>query len=269
MTLPSSATNHPNFAEIYEQALVPHLFRPWAEVLLDQVQLSAGDRVLDIACGTGIGARLAKERLGSGGQVVGVDQSQPMLAVARAVAPSIDWREGNAGALPVDDRTKFDVVLCHQGLQFFPDRPAAVREMRRVLASGGRMAIATWRPVEESPMVRELGGVAERHLGPIVDQRHAFGDGNAIAVLLTDAGLNDISVRTMTRLLRLPDATLFVRLNAMALVGMSSAGKTMDEEKKAQVVSAIVADSGDVIARYADGEGLAFHLGSNVATARG
>src|SRR5687768_12626895 len=123
MTLPSYAMNQPSFPEMYERWLVGSLFRPWAEMTLDEVELSPGDRVLDIACGTGIVARVAKERLGDAGHVAGIDISPDMLAVARAVAPAIDWRQGSASALPLHDGEQFNVVVCQQGLQFFPEKP--------------------------------------------------------------------------------------------------------------------------------------------------
>src|SRR5262245_28909838 len=104
-----------SFPEMYERWLVNPLFRPWAELTLDEVHLSRGDRVLDIACGTGIVARVARERLGDTGQVVGIDISPDMLAVARAAAPGVDWREGNAAALPLRQRELFDVIVCQQG----------------------------------------------------------------------------------------------------------------------------------------------------------
>src|SRR5690242_8130650 len=108
-TLPSYAMNQSNFPEMYERLLVGALFRPWAEMTLDELTVSSGDRVLDIACGTGIVARIAKERLGNGGVVVGVDVSPDMLAVARAAAPQIDWRQGNAMSLPLVEKEEFDV----------------------------------------------------------------------------------------------------------------------------------------------------------------
>src|SRR5262245_49759668 len=111
----------PTFPELYERHLVSCLFQPWAELILDEVKLSAGDRVLDVASGTGVVARVAEQRLGGTGLVVGIDMSPDMLAVARAVAPRIDWREGDAGTLPLRDGEQFDVVVCQQGLQFFPD----------------------------------------------------------------------------------------------------------------------------------------------------
>lgn len=90
-----------SFAEMYERWLVGPLFRPWAEMTFEQVGLSPGDRVLDVACGTGAVARVARERLGDAGHVVGIDVSRDMLAVARVVAPEIVWREGAAVALPL------------------------------------------------------------------------------------------------------------------------------------------------------------------------
>ncbi|TJW75951.1 MAG: methyltransferase domain-containing protein, partial [Mesorhizobium sp.] len=101
-----------SFPEMYERWLVGPLFRPWAEVTFDEVKLAPGHRVLDIACGTGIVARVARERLGAAGYVAGIDISPDMLAVARGVAPDIDWRAGNALALPLGDGEQFDVVVC-------------------------------------------------------------------------------------------------------------------------------------------------------------
>src|ERR1700722_4146257 len=101
MSLPSYAMNQPTFPEMYEKWFVAPLFRPWAELTLGEVNLASGDRLLDIACGTGIVARIARERLGEAASIVAVDVSPDMLAVARKIAPDIDWRQGNAAALPL------------------------------------------------------------------------------------------------------------------------------------------------------------------------
>ncbi len=151
------------FTEIYERVLVGPLFRPFAEQLVARVAPIRGDSVIDVACGTGIAARVARERLGPEARIVGVDVAPAMLAVARTVDPTIDWREGNAISLPVSATEHFTVLTCHQGLQFMPDKLAAIREMRRVLAPGGRMALATWRSLEDNPGMLELNAVAERH----------------------------------------------------------------------------------------------------------
>jgi ubiquinone/menaquinone biosynthesis C-methylase UbiE len=257
-----------SFPQKYERWLVGPLFRPWAEVLLDEVGLAPGQRMLDIACGTGIVARLAGKRLG-GGRVVGVDLNPEMLAVARANGPSIDWREGDAGALPLSVGETFDVMTCQQGLQFFPDKPAAVAGMRRALAPGGRLAVAVWRSDEEMPFFLELRRVGEQHVGPVADQRYSYGDPGPLAALLLEADFRDVRVRSMTRRIRFEDGEPFLRLNAMALVGMSASGKAMDAEERNRVAEAIVGDSKPLLARYLDAGGIAFDTKANIATARG
>ncbi|TGT67484.1 methyltransferase domain-containing protein [bacterium M00.F.Ca.ET.159.01.1.1] len=258
-----------SFPEMYERWLVGPLFRPWAEVTFELLKLSPGHRVLDIACGTGIVARVARERLGAAGYVVGIDINADMLAVARIVAPDIDWRVGNAGALPLHDGEQFDVVVCQQGLQFFPDKAAAAAQMRRALAQGGRLAVATWRSDEEIPFFRELRRVAERLLGPVVDLRHSFGNAALIEALLRDAGFHDVRSKTISRGIHFEDGAPLLRLNTMALVGMSAAGKAMADHERKRVVEDIVSGSAPVLQSYADGSGVVFELSSNLVTAKG
>ena len=267
MTLSPFALKTATIPDLYERFLVGPLFRPWADVLVQRTALDGGERVLDVACGTGVVARIARPVVGDRGRVVGVDQSAAMLAVARSIEPSIDWREGNASALPLDDGERFDAVFCHQGLQFFPDKLAAVYEMRRALAPGGRVAVGTWRPLDDVRLFRDLHEVAQRHLGPVVDQRHSFGDPDALGTLLMDAGLHDVKVTTMSRLTRMDDAPMLARLNAMAVTGMSPAARAMSEAERAEVVERITAESLDAMADYRDGQGVAFEISTNVATA--
>ena len=266
MSLPLSQLSFP---EIYERELVGPLFRPWAELMIDEVRPAAGDRVLDIACGTGIVARLAKARVGDNGTVVGVDLSPPMLAVARGVGTGIDWREGDAGALPLRERERFDVVVCQQGFQFFPDKPAAVRQMRGAVKAGGRLAVSIWRSDEELPVLRELRRIAERHVGPIADRRHNYGDAGPLEALLRDGGFHDVRSKALVLTMRFADGSMWVRLNAMALVGMSAGGKEMSEGERGDAVAAIARDSADVVRRGTDAGGFSFELKANVATARG
>lgn len=129
--------------------------------------LQPGERVVDGACGTGVVSRLAAERVGATGSVVGVDVNPAMLGVARsAPAPpgaSIDWREANAEALPLPDAS-FDVVLCQLGLMFVADRSAALREIRRVLAPGGRVAITV--PGTMEPLMEAMAESLARNIDP-------------------------------------------------------------------------------------------------------
>jgi SAM-dependent methyltransferase len=135
---------------VYEKFFVPALFGQWVEPMLDAVQPVAGERLLDVGTGTGALARVALRRVSPGGSVVGVDPNDGMLAVARRLAPALDVRRGVAERLPVDD-DEIDCLACQFALMFFEDAARAIAEMARVVRPGGRVAVATWAAVEESP----------------------------------------------------------------------------------------------------------------------
>ncbi len=140
--------DNPAVPSRYDDLLVPRLFRPWAKLLLDELQLLPGECVVDVAAGPGTVAGLAAERIGRTGRVIATDISPPMLAVARskphpAGSASIEYVESGAAPLLVADSVA-DVVCCQQGLQFFPDRLGALREMHRVLKPTGRLGVAVW-----------------------------------------------------------------------------------------------------------------------------
>ena len=116
-------------AEDYEKILVPALFEEWAPKMLAAANVGEDDHVLDVACGTGIVARCAVPEVGDGGRVVGLDATKAMLAVAVGIEPRVEWRFGDAGALPFDDGS-FDAVICQSGLMFFPDPVEAIRDTR-------------------------------------------------------------------------------------------------------------------------------------------
>jgi len=136
--------------------------------------IGAADRILDLGCGTGIVARILRERLGGAANIVGVDASPSMIEEARSIEPELDWRVGNAMALPFVDGS-FDLVLCQEMLQFVPDRLAALREVQRVLSPGGRLLVSTWRPRSEQLF-----------------------DGAALGQALTEAGFTDVRVATVS-----------------------------------------------------------------------
>jgi hypothetical protein len=137
------------------------------------------------------------------------------------------------------------------------------------LATGGRLAVATWRSDEEIPFFRELRSVAERHLGPIADQRYSFGDAAALEALLRDAGFENVQSSTLSRTIRFEDGAAFVRLNTMAFIGMSAAGKSMNERERKRASETIVTESAPVLQGYSDASGTAFELSTNLATATG
>ena len=207
-TQPSVVTFSKSPAENYQRYFVPAIGGPIAEDLIETARLQAGERVLDVACGTGVVTRLAAERVGSSGAVAGLDVHPGMLAAARASTPSgmsINWYEASAEAMPLPDGS-FDVVLCQMGLQFMPNKPAALREMRRVLDRGGRLYVNV--PGPKPAMFGILTEALARHIGP---QAGAFGDAvfslhgvDALTKLLAEAGFRDIDVKARPKPLRLP-----------------------------------------------------------------
>jgi SAM-dependent methyltransferase len=157
-------------AATYEEIYVPRIFIPWARLLLDRADLSPGESVLDVATGPGTVARLAADQIGPRGRVVGTDFSAAMIEIAQERplgdhAAPIEYVVAPAAPLPVADGS-FDVVTCQQGLQFFPDRPAALQEMRRALRPGGRMVAAVWREIALQPSFAAIDAALREVLGP-------------------------------------------------------------------------------------------------------
>ena len=164
-------------AGAYDDIYLPRIFIPWARLLLERAALRPGEAVLDIATGPGTVARLAAEQVGLNGRVVGADLSEAMIAIAKrkppsAGAASIEYLVSPAAPLPVEDGG-FDVVTCQQGLQFFPDRAAAIREMYRALKPGGRIAAAVWREIALQPYFAAMDA-ALRECVP-ADQAEPYG----------------------------------------------------------------------------------------------
>ena len=151
-------------AEVYEEFFVPALFREWAPRVAAAAAIRPGQKVLDVACGTGVLAREAASRVAPGGEVCGLDRNEGMLAVARREAPGIAWRQGLAEALPYDAR-RFDAVISQFGLMFFDDRRRALQEMLRVLRPGGRLAVAVWDRLETSPGYAAMTALLQRLFG--------------------------------------------------------------------------------------------------------
>jgi SAM-dependent methyltransferase len=248
---------------LYERYMVPAIFGSWAEDLVRAGQCKHGDRVLDVACGTGVVARCAVQRVGRSGHVVGLDLSPAMLAAARSAAreASIEWREGSALAMPFSDRS-FDVVLCQQGLQFFPDRAAALRQMRRVLAIGGRLVLSVFRTSEGHLALAEglapvLGATASSILEPFV-----LADADELRSLAVGAGFEDIQVDLAVRTAHFAEPESFMIVQASGRLA-SAVSKLTASERNDLFDRARAA-----LRPYTDTGGLAFSMEANVLTAR-
>ncbi len=186
-------------AEVYEEFFVPALFGQWPARIADAARVQRGQRVADIACGTGVLARTLSARVGSEGSVVGVDINEGMLNVARRMSPHIEWRQGRAEALALE-ADSFDAVACQFGLMFFADRRAAIEEMLRVLRPGGRLAVAVWDRVERSPGYAAVVGLLQRLFGDeTADALRApfvLGDEQVVRSEFARAGLTDVDITT-------------------------------------------------------------------------
>jgi ubiquinone/menaquinone biosynthesis C-methylase UbiE len=254
--------------QVYEDVMVPRLFTPWAELLLDELALDGGESLLDVACGPGSVTRLAAARVGPSGRVLGCDLSPAMLAIAEAKPAvkdggAIEYREAPAERLPVDDDA-FDVVSCQQGLQFLPDRPAALAEMRRALRPGGRLGIAVWREVDRAPPFRMLADALEAVAGVELAERFrdgpwGFADGERLAELLEQARFDAVRVSSHA----LP---ITFEAGAEQLVSMLAATPVAGEidrlspEQRQRLV--------DLVAREAGAGPIESQIESNVALAR-
>lgn len=200
-------------AEVYEDFFVPSLFLEWAARVADAAQLSPGQKVLDVACGTGVLAREVAKRVQPGGAVTGLDRNEGMLAVARRKTPDIDWRLGMAESLPFADGA-FAVVVSQFGLMFFEDRRAALSEMWRVLRPGGRLAVAVWDALDRTPGYAAMTALLQRLFGDRVADAlrapFALGDPEALRSLFTEAGIGKIEIRTSDGTARFPSIESWV-----------------------------------------------------------
>ncbi len=200
-------------ATAYNELHVPALFQQWAPLVLDAVQARTGDRILDVACGTGVLTREAASRVGSDGLAAGLDPNPGMLAVAMELAPALEWTEGVAEALPYSSES-FDAVVSQFGLMFFQNRAAALSEMARVLRPGGRVAVAVWDSLENSEaypdevaLLQKLAGEAA---ASALSAPFVMGDKPELTQLMEAAGFKSVEVATHRGTARFPNIRTMV-----------------------------------------------------------
>lgn len=257
-------TAPPDGMEVYEDALVGPMFTPWGEYLLDALNLRPGERLLDVATGPGTVARLAAARLGPVGHVLATDFSPAMLAIAVAKPPvpdgcPIDYRLSPAAPLAADDAA-FDVACCQHGLQFFPDRPAALAEMRRALRPGGRVGLAIWSGIETCPPFAAIRDALGDVLGSEAAERYAGGPWGlhapaALADMVGAAGFGDVAVDEISRPVRFEGGAAQLD-RTLAASGLAAEILGLDDEMRAAVSSTVAArlegltdESGAVVSR--------------------
>jgi len=255
-----------NTASNYEKLMVPAIFVSWAQRILDKAKVKPGDRILDVACGTGIVARTAIKRTGSNGtSVTGLDPNPGMLAVAESNTSGPVWKEGVAEELPFRDEI-FDVVVSQFGLMFFQDRPAALREMYRVLAPGGRLVVAVFDSLENNPGYSAMTDVFARVAGNEVAQalRHPFLLGNIdkLKALCTESGLSSAEVTTHNGKAQFPDVRTMVLADVKGWFPL--AGIHLTDEQIDKVVQQLESAMQEYIS---SDEGLEFPMPAHFITA--
>lgn len=200
-------------AEAYEERFVPALFRQWVEPVLQAAEPGPGDRLLDVACGTGVVARAAVDLVVPGGSVTGLDLNPAMLAVARRLSAHIDWRQGDVMAMPFADGA-FDVVTCQAGVFFFPDTTAALGDMARVTRPGGRVVVQSFSSLHAQPAYGPWVDMVARHAGPdavgLLGTYWAHGEPELMRDRCAQAGLRVAAVRQHIRPAHFPDIETMV-----------------------------------------------------------
>jgi ubiquinone/menaquinone biosynthesis C-methylase UbiE len=262
-----------NAAETYERALVPAVFAPWAPLVIALADPRPGEHVLDIACGTGLVARLAAQRVGRTGNVTGLDLNPGMLAFAASVTSSdpptsapITWREASATSMPLPDAA-FDVAYCQLGLQFFPDRPAAIREMYRVLVPGGRLGLMVWQGIQHSPGFGALATALERHVSHeaagIMRAPFALAEAEELRALVVSEGFRDVTIEPVAGTVRFPSIARFVQDYVRGSPLAGHVAKVSDETR-----ATLISEVGDALISFVAGDTLTFPIKAHLASAK-
>jgi len=259
-----------NFAERYQSVLVPVIFEHWAKELIRRAAPQDGEHILDLACGTGVVTRQIANSGILPASLTGADHNSEMLDVARELAKQdgldAKWVEADAGRLPFEDN-QFDLAFCQQALQFFPDQPGALRELRRVLKKGARVTFCVQRELSINPLLNSQASTLDKHVGPdagaAVRAICSLSDAEKIRSLFEDAGFHDINIETVNLTLRHPDGRAFA---AGAMGGMHT-GDKMSKLAQAGIEEAID-DFLTGLGECFDGVALRFPHVSNVISAR-
>ena len=225
-------------ARAYEALFVPALFEQYAVKVADAVRVRNGERVLDVACGTGVLAREILRRVGPTGRVAGIDPVLGMIEVAKQNAPAVEWHEGNAESLPFADAS-FDVVVSQFGLMFFTDRARAIQEMLRVLTAGGRFAVAVWDSLENIPAYASAVELLQRTAGQqAADALRApfvLGDRSELSKMFSEVGASSIEVTSHPGTALFPSIRMLVEAELRGWLPVM--GVILSEEQISQILN--------------------------------
>ncbi|HEX2233898.1 MAG TPA: methyltransferase domain-containing protein [Thermoleophilaceae bacterium] len=272
-------TETPNPTQAYQSYFGPAIFEPLTERVLAVAAPAIGERVIDVACGTGILTRRAAVHAAPRGRVVGVDINPAMIETARSIRPEegsapIEYREGDGTALD-EPSGAYDVAYCQQGLQFFPDRAAGARELRRVVRDGGRAVVAVWQGIDRHPLYAALADAEEPHLAALgvslsreeLIAPFSLGGTDQLRDLLTRVGFADVELATDSIQARFADADRFVERLEYAYAAVVPAF-AQDPAAFQAYLERIAADTKDVVDEYRTGDEVVVPMHANIAVAR-
>ncbi len=253
-------------ANAYDALFVPALFGQWVTTVANAVHIQAGQRALDVACGTGVLTREVASRIGKEGYVAGLDPNPGMLSVAKDVAPEVDWRNGLAEKIPFPDQS-FDVVVSQFGLMFFQNRCESIREMLRVMKSSGQLAVAVWDAIEniagystEMALIERLAG---KPAGEAVRAPFALGSRGDLYQLFEESGAGSVDIVTHSGKARFPSIRTMVEAELrgwLPVMGVHLNDKLIDQ---------ILLEADTALSSYVTSEGtVVFDVTAHVVTAK-
>jgi SAM-dependent methyltransferase len=258
-------------AQNYEKNAVTYTTGPFAAFLLGRAAPRPGERVLDLACGTGAVARQVAPLVGPRGAVTGVDLNPAMLAVARSLpAPdgaAVDWREGDAQSLPLPDAS-FDLALCQAGLQFVPDKAAAAREIYRVLRPGGRFAVSAWRSLDYLPASLLIWGAVARRLQTTpyaLSAAWALGDPALLRALLEEAGFREVALDVQDYTVREPREAQLIKRILSSIAGVLPAIGALSPVERDALAAEVEDDIAPALAAFVVGDEQLYPMSAHIA----
>jgi SAM-dependent methyltransferase len=258
--------------ESYESYLVPALFGPWAARLLQFANPQPGERVLDLACGTGIVARRMVSQLGSSGSLTALDLNRNMLRLGRAAAgqasASIGWVQSRAERLGFFDSC-FNLVVCQFGLMFFADRQAALGELRRVLRPGGRLVLSVWQGLERHPFFQTLHAASRRRIGTSgVEAAFSLGDAGELRHYLAEAGLIQIEIEPVSLTVHIPQPQEFLAWEVDVNPAAIPALRHLDPQAQQAILADIRQEMQAPLRQLMQGDHVVIQLHAHIARTR-
>jgi SAM-dependent methyltransferase len=248
-------------ARIYEEFYLPALFEEWPPLVTKAAQIRKGDRVIDVACGTGALAIAVAEYVGPEGAVVGIDVNDGMLDIARLKSSSVEWLNAPAEALPFNDE-QFHCVVSQFGLMYFENQESAVREMLRVLKRNGSLAVVVWDQLDKNPGLAAEEHLWQKVLGTEVDETpYRLGDKGILENLFKSSGVHDIQITTHEGTARFDSIESWIHTGAK--------GWTADDALSDDQLTHLLRTAEDELVGFRTAQGtVAFPTSAHVVTAK-